>query len=122
MRNFLTNLKFDFFFHFFTTDVLKRLVGGPKVASKIYRVVFEKKAKKKEVLTDPPTHRPTRQYKIGGDAWEPGGGEKFDISVSLNFFKIPILRKAPKYLMVLPVRARLATARARLGFSHFPNF
>ena len=58
----------------------------------------------------------------GGDAWEPGGGEKFDIPVSLNFFRIPILRKAPKYLMVLPVRARLATARARLGFCHFPNF
>ena len=45
-----------FFFHFFTTDVLKRLVGGPKVASKIYRVVFQKKAKKKEVLTDPPVN------------------------------------------------------------------
>ena len=59
VRNFLTNLKFDFFFHFFTTDVLTRLVGGPKVASKIYRVVFEKKEKKKEVLTGPPTDRPT---------------------------------------------------------------
>ena len=54
---FLTNLTFDFVFHFFTTDVLTRLVGGPKVASTIYRVVFEKKAKKKEDLTDRTTQR-----------------------------------------------------------------
>ena len=30
-----------------------------------------------------------------------------------------ILKKAPKYLQVLPVRGRLATARARLVFSDF---
>ena len=56
---FFDKFKIRFFFHFFTTDVLTLLVGEPKVASKIYRVVFEKKAKKKEGLTD----RPTRQYK-----------------------------------------------------------
>ena len=48
-------------------------------------------------------------YKSGLKDWEPGGGEKYEISVSLNFFRIPILKKVPKYLLVLPVRARLAT-------------
>ena len=45
-------------------------------------------------------------------------------------FRQYILKKVPKYLQVLPVRARLATARARLvifefptfRFSYFPNF
>ena len=32
------------------------------------------------------------------------------------------MKKVPKYLQVLPVRARLATARARLVFSEFSDF
>ena len=60
------------------------------------------------------------KIKSAQSAWEPGGGEKYDISVRLDFFRIPILKKVPKYLQVLPVRARLATARARLVFSEFP--
>ena len=40
---------------------------------------------------------------------------KYWISGLLDF-------KVPKYLQVLPVRARLATARARLVFSEFPIF
>ena len=42
LRNFLTKLKFDFFFDFFSKDVLITLLRGPKTMRKIYRVVFEK--------------------------------------------------------------------------------
>ena len=42
VRNFLKNLFLVFFSNFFTKDVLKRLLRGPKVTSVIYRVVFEK--------------------------------------------------------------------------------
>ena len=42
LRNFLTKLKFDFFFIFFSKDVLITLLRGPKTMRKIYRVVFEK--------------------------------------------------------------------------------
>ena len=41
VRRFSIYLEIDFFFHFFTKDVLKRLLRGPKVTSVIYRVVFE---------------------------------------------------------------------------------
>merc|ERR1711973_1002051 len=83
--------------------------------------------KKKGCPTIPshPIH-PIRQYKLAGTPGTPWREEKYDISVSLNLFRIPILKKTPKYLLVLPVRARLATARARLGLSNvrlsdFPN-
>ena len=72
----------------------------------------------KKRLVDHPIP-PIRQYKLAGTPGTPWREEKYDISVSLNFFRIPILKKAPKYLLVLPVRARLATARARLGLSNF---
>ena len=42
VRNFLTKLIFLFFFHFFTKDTLKRLLGGPKSLRMIYKVVFKK--------------------------------------------------------------------------------
>merc|ERR1711974_442960 len=72
----------------------------------------------KKRLPDHPPHL-IRQYKLAGTPGTPWREEKYDISVSLSFFRIPILKKAPKYLLVLAVRARLATARARLGFSNF---
>ena len=75
--------------------------------------------KKKVGRPSHPIPSPIRQYKLAGTPGTPWREEKYDISVSLNFFRIPILKKAPKYLLVLPVRARLATARARLGFSDF---
>ena len=68
--------------------------------------------KKKVDRPSHPSH-PSVNIKAAQSAWEPGGGEKYDISVSLNFFRIPILKKVPKYLLVLTVRARLVTVRAR---------
>ena len=52
---FYDKLFFFHFFHFFRTDILKHLLGGPKIIRVIYRVVF-KKEKKDKVPTDPPTH------------------------------------------------------------------
>ena len=77
------------------------------------------------VVGTPSTHnrfvsQKSANIKSAQRAWEPGGGEKYDISVRLDFFGIPILKKVPKYLQLLPVRARLATARARQVFSEFP--
>ena len=42
VRNFLKILFLVFFSNFYTTDTLKPLLGGPKVISVIYQVVFEK--------------------------------------------------------------------------------
>ena len=42
VRNFLKILFLVFFPNFYTTDTLKPLLGGAKVISVIYQVVFEK--------------------------------------------------------------------------------
>ena len=42
MRHFLKNLKIVIFFDFFSEDVLKTLLRGPKTIRKKYQVVFEK--------------------------------------------------------------------------------
>ena len=50
VRNFLTKLIFFIFFHFFTTDTLKRLLRGPETIRMIYEVVFEKNTGKSLVF------------------------------------------------------------------------
>ena len=41
VRNFLKILFLVFFSNFYTTDTLKPLLGGPKVISVIYQVIFD---------------------------------------------------------------------------------
>ena len=53
---FFDKIKNLYFFHFFTKDTSKRLLWGPETISVIYRVVLEKWAKKKLVLTVPSIH------------------------------------------------------------------
>ena len=40
--NFFDKINFIIFFHFFTIDVLKRLLGGPETIRVKYQVIFEK--------------------------------------------------------------------------------
>ena len=94
----------------------KRVFDGKRGGRTKINIIY------RELTKEGTNNKINRIKKPAQSAWEPGGGEKYDISVRLNFFRIPILRKAPKYLMVLPVRARLATARARLGFSQFSEY
>ena len=65
---FFDKIKNLYFFHFFTKDISKRLLWGPETISVIYRVVFEKWAKKKLVLTVPsvrPSIRPSIKNRRG---------------------------------------------------------
>ena len=53
------SLNYFFFFHFFTTDTLKCLLGGTETVKMIYEILFEKKTKPKNKRPTHPSIHPS---------------------------------------------------------------